>query len=591
MWGTCSGLPSGTKSAGWKCIQSRQRPIISDDETSVNVSTRNTKTLLLSPSVAVRRGEPILSVTKVNKPKTQQWITRSTPHNMTRSAPHKKSLFNELPMFLHEDPNCVIWYQYRLPVTGNASPFYVTYPAEWCWDIEGQWLIFQEHYAINPIEAATTNSRFIIEDCDPIHPNDANHLMICDLLNMKITDQNTGHQYEFKRTNHLLGTITTFGQIAFNRYYASSEAEMFIYDRCTGYHAGCCEADFSIGDRILFDVWWNKDDTNCYHYDVRHIQMGGIHYDMVAFNIQHDDNQSTTETPKEQDKWCKTENRVKNCTVEWTTPLLNAQPIPPNTAIGRTELAKRVELKLNAMMMVAQYMLDARWKVILAMAASSLYHGQRTAWMLMRNLETDKIRENVRNRAKARSGTVLDTLDSLKVALDEHGLPIFVDKSKYKTIAITYCQKMAWKRPYESTEPTATGFTATVCFGPQGKEESACGEGQRIKNALYGAYRQLALRVIPKPNALRLMIKLVPGYKKPKADKPAKTRILEWAQQKKIAPPRSDFTELVDSSRGTREWCARVSFVGQVFESRGPRKKEAEFDCYSALVRYLKLKK
>ena len=41
--------------------------------------------------------------------------------------------------------------------------------------------------------------------------------------------------------------------------------------------------------------------------------------------------------------------------------------------------------------------------------------------------------------------------------IDSHGLPILPDKSKYKAVAMEYCQKMGWKRPVEAAQCVGAG--------------------------------------------------------------------------------------------------------------------------------------
>ena len=78
---------------------------------------------------------------------------------------------------------------------------------------------------------------------------------------------------------------------------------------------------------------------------------------------------------------------------KFTTPELNAKPIPEDTAEGVIELRCRVQAKINAMMSCAVYMLDPRWTSILTISANMSYASQRLAWMLMKALETEKIQQ------------------------------------------------------------------------------------------------------------------------------------------------------------------------------------------------------
>merc|ERR1719384_2482227 len=100
--------------------------------------------------------------------------------------------------------------------------------------------------------------------------------------------------------------------------------------------------------------------------------------------------------------------------------------------------------------------------------------------------------------------------------IGDNGLPILPDKSKYKAVAMEYCQKMGWKKPLETTQSVGAGFMAVVTFGGEGNERTISGNGLRQKNAIYDAYSKLVPIVIPKEAAIELMIKWVPGYKKQK---------------------------------------------------------------------------
>eukprot|EP01083_Nonionella_stella_P075925 206650_1 len=263
----------------------------------------------------------------INPDHAQQCIhtPKETPRDLV--TPRSPPLMNQLPTFSRLDPNCIVWYQYL--VDGHHT----TYSAEWSWDIEGQWLKFQKYHQ---------QSIFSIEH--------NNHLMICDLLNMKLTDPLTGDKHTLKRTDKLIGTIVSFGQIAFTRCHASKQTEIFLYDRHTGYDKDVCEDDCKIGDRVVFCSWWNMDENDHYYFDITpHIAVDGAHLNMFAFNVK---------------------------------PLL-----PPITERRRRELAERVETKINQMMMVTEVMLDPRWPLVLKMASSSLYHSQQSAWMLMKHIE------------------------------------------------------------------------------------------------------------------------------------------------------------------------------------------------------------
>eukprot|EP00488_Nonionellina_sp_1-RS-2012_P001826 TRINITY_DN3146_c0_g1_i1.p1 TRINITY_DN3146_c0_g1~~TRINITY_DN3146_c0_g1_i1.p1 ORF type:complete len:122 (-),score=36.03 TRINITY_DN3146_c0_g1_i1:85-450(-) len=90
---------------------------------------------------------------------------------------------------------------------------------------------------------------------------------------------------------------------------------------------------------------------------------------------------------------------------------------------------------------------------------------------------------------------------------DTGALPVLRDKSKYKAIAIEYCQKVGWRRPIESIQLTDNGYRAKVIFGAPTKERSASGDAHRQKNAIYKAYMRLVPIVIPKLSLIQLMNK------------------------------------------------------------------------------------
>ncbi len=361
--------------------------------------------------------------------------------------------------------------------------------------------------------------------------------------------------------------------------------------------------------------------------------------------------------------------------IDFTTPHWNSKPIPPNTEQGRVDLANRVQLKLDAMMELTVYMIDPRWQSILTMASSNLYNAQKTTWMLMKNLETEKMKQNLALRqqlmsekqsqmhlsdslmasqkqsqknknenntnkslhpitdisehrmvnelslggghgeseikteilinAKDRSDKSIgqkyaSSLSGAEPELDSHGLPILPDKSKYKAVAMEYCQKMGWKRPVEAAQCVGVGYRATVTFGKPGKEKSASGDGLRQKNAIYEAYIKLVPSVIPIHSAIELMIKWVPGYKKQEKVSTAtiaqsgqsimkhpKSVLLEWAQKNSIAPPKTIFSEFADSARNMRIWTAKVTFCGKTIESKGSKKKDAESACFQQLLKHV----
>eukprot|EP01083_Nonionella_stella_P049745 132495_1 len=79
-----------------------------------------------------------------------------------------------------------------------------------------------------------------------------NHWMIGDVFNTKVSDKNTdtGHEYEFKRTDRLVGTLIDYR------------------------------------DRVVFEAWCHKDDSDCSHYDISGIELNVdsdcVHFDMFA---------------------------------------------------------------------------------------------------------------------------------------------------------------------------------------------------------------------------------------------------------------------------------------------------------------------
>merc|ERR1712244_120088 len=173
--------------------------------------------------------------------------------------------------------------------------------------------------------------------------------------------------------------------------------------------------------------------------------------------------------------------------------------------------------------------------------------------------------------------------------IDDNGLPILPDKSKYKAVAIEYCQKMGWRRPLETTQCVDSGYRAVVTFGETGKEKSDFGNGLRQKNAIYEAYIKLIPVLIPKEYAIELMIKWVPGYKKQAkvSMKHPKCILLEWAQKNLIAPPKTVFSEFFDSVTNMKIWTANVTFCGETVESTAGKKKDAESKCFQELLQHV----
>merc|ERR1712176_854808 len=108
----------------------------------------------------------------------------------------------------------------------------------------------------------------------------------------KVTDNNTGYQYELKRVHQLIGTLIKYGQIEFERDYRSKKREIFLYDTKTGYFDD--GQDLKIGDQVIFEVTSNKFDNDSFHYDAAKKLIIGrnqdyeytVHSEMFAFNVK-----------------------------------------------------------------------------------------------------------------------------------------------------------------------------------------------------------------------------------------------------------------------------------------------------------------
>ena len=148
-------------------------------------------------------------------------------------------------------------------MTKRKQPFWVTFPAECSWDIEWQWKKFREHYAMDPEAAERENSKFKIDVEQYSVGNGGIQSMIGDLLNMTVVDTNSKEQFDLKRREELLGTLCAFGRIEFERTYKASK-ETFLYDRKTGYDKASGENAFNIGDRVIFETWWNMNESQTY---------------------------------------------------------------------------------------------------------------------------------------------------------------------------------------------------------------------------------------------------------------------------------------------------------------------------------------
>eukprot|EP01083_Nonionella_stella_P020164 55893_1 len=190
----------------------------------------------------------------------------------------------------------------------------------------------------------------------------------------------------------------------------------------------------------------------------------------------------------------------------------------------------------------------------------------------------------------------MDLAHAQHIDKDEHGLPILPDKSKYKAVALEFCQKKGWKQPMEvhQNSPSGIGYRGTVSFGKPGKERSASGEGRKQKSALYDAYMKLVPVVIPKLTCLELMAKWLPGYVKQKkvrtstmGDGHPKSEFLEWCQKNGKAHPGSKFKEFSDPSSNFREFTCIVEWNSMIFRHKAGNKKEAEKECYRKLLCYV----
>jgi len=216
------------------------------------------------------------------------------------------------------------------------------------------------------------------------------------------------------------------------------------------------------------------------------------------------------------------------------------------------------------------------------------------------NLEINDDNKIDDDEEKQQKSFVLNFGVSLEPEIEDNGLPILPDKSKYKAVAMEYCQKMGWQRPLETTQCVDSGYTAIVTFGEPGKAKSESGNGLRQKDAIYDAYIKLVPIVIPKQTAIELMVKWLRGYKKQKNVSMTKTTIsgqsivkhpksvlLEWAQKHGLAPPKSEFTELFDAEKNLKIWRAKVTVCGKSIESQAGKKKVAEANCFRELLKHV----
>merc|ERR1712228_1060186 len=334
--------------------------------------------------------------------------------------------------------------------------------------------------------------------------------------------------------------------------------------------------------------------------------------------------------------------------IKVTTPSLNAAPIPSNTVSGRLKLRQNVQCKMNKMMQIEAYILDARWSAILKMSAFDSYNAQKSVWLLMKNLENEKIKELIARRQQQQRidyNNVIEeespltpirdicthrlvndfdktTPNGTKVTVGDgiYGIPVLSDKSKYKCLAIQFCQKMGWNKPneYVQFDSLNSQYRATVTFGRYGREKSASGQGKKQKIAIYEAYIKLLPVLIPKEWAMEAISKWIPGkfgnvdnLKKENVQnaepvfnatpqnaeeeesqplpttKHPKSILLEWAQKHSIAPPKTVFFEFADLRKNVRIWTAKVTFCGKTIESKGTKKKDAEQKCFAELLKHV----
>eukprot|EP01083_Nonionella_stella_P020165 55896_1 len=348
-------------------------------------------------------------------------------------------------------------------------------------------------------------------------------------------------------------------------------------------------------------------------------------------------------------------DEVDEKTLQHTTPELNAKPIPPDTEEGRRQLTVNLQLKINAMHVIDAYKGADEIPNAMSLMEAGLYGAMVTAWESLINLENNTIKQiesnkiNKRNDIKMQQADavlarsvhqlrsqppmqaikqilnanrfnekveavamglndnvipeaeiLVDDMSCLDLAQhidkDEHGLPILPDKSKYKAVALEFCQKKGWKQPMEvhQNSPSGIGYRGTVSFGKPGKERSASGEGRKQKSALYDAYMKLVPVVIPKLTCLELMAKWLPGYVKQKkvrtstmGDGHPKSEFLEWCQKNGKAHPGSKFKEFSDPSSNFREFTCIVEWNSMIFRHKAGNKKEAEKECYRKLLCYV----
>eukprot|EP01083_Nonionella_stella_P292429 994562_1 len=186
--------------------------------------------------------------------------------NKEDSGEHKEDV---LPTFLSTE--ALWWYQYLAYKSGKS---YVTFSAEWSWDIERQWIAKEAEETEVNVEG---RYRFYVEDKE------------VDIVLMKVNQE-----YDLKRTRKLVGRLSVYGFIEFE--LVQGVKMTFLYDRTTGYGKGVREGDINIGDMVVFETIWNKKEDDTYIHNLTHlvqpggVQCGGIQHDMVAFNVRLNSN-------------------------------------------------------------------------------------------------------------------------------------------------------------------------------------------------------------------------------------------------------------------------------------------------------------
>ena len=149
----------------------------------------------------------------------------------------------------------------RYLVFYTNKPFYITLPKDWSKDIERYYQKYLEHYAIDPDAANRESATFPIGGKQPMTAN---------MSSMKLISADGRDEYELKRTVKLIGKLSAFGTIEFQRHSMQKKKEYFIYDRRTGYHdAVNSEEQLKIGGYVTFETWDNKNSLGILHHDIK----------------------------------------------------------------------------------------------------------------------------------------------------------------------------------------------------------------------------------------------------------------------------------------------------------------------------------